>query len=460
MTGKAPTRTDVSLAGDLWLMALVMAPLAAAALMMSGAEFELFFGPEAEDWLEVASIGVALLGVVLRVLAGGFSYPADDTALGNDAVRRTLRTPVAVSDALIMTGIALGTQVWWFAGIALCMIVWTYLRARASADRIAVSAILTAPRDQADVIPLGVIFRTSQPAFFLGRGVRSAYPSLLFVVAFATLLEVVHDLEVGTATLTNWPSDWPYYFATLAAGCAGWLFARGALNEDAAAAGRASPRSARRIASSALLQNAGTIALVGNGRISQSDAMMIDDHDCVIRINRAQLCGSAGERTDILAVLGIGSLMEVAARGLPINALALRSAREIWSVDELPADDTAITAFCGSHPLLRIGADVRSEAREALLGHASALRVKPTTGAVLLSYLLKNSTARITLFGFSHEGSKVHDWDAERAWMDALATTPRVMRASNDGPAVHLPTPDRFAVQIRRFMNHFAAGRF
>ena len=64
MTAEAHARTDVSLAGDLWLMALVMAPLAAAALMISGAQFELSFGPEAEDWLEGAravSLRVALM---------------------------------------------------------------------------------------------------------------------------------------------------------------------------------------------------------------------------------------------------------------------------------------------------------------------------------------------------------------------------------------------------------------
>ena len=453
-------RTDVSLAGDLWLMAVFMAPLAVVALMMSGAEFELFFGAGAEDWLEGASIGIALLGVLLRVVAGGFSYPAGDTALGNDAIRRMLRTPVAVSDALIMAGIAIGTQVWWFACLALCVTVWSYRRAQASAERLTVSTILTAPRGAGDVVPLGAIFRMAPPAFSLKLGIRRAYPSLLLVVTFATLMEVAHDFEVGAATLTSWPSDWPYYFATLAAGCAGWLFARGAVNDDAAAAGHGPVRPARRIMSSALLHNAGTIALVGNGRVAKSDAPRIDDHDCVIRINRAQLCGSAGDRTDILAVLGVEAILEVTARGLPINLLALHSTREIWSIDELPADDGVITALCGARPILRIETDARSDARTSLLGHANAASVKPTTGAVVLAYLLKNSTACITLFGFSHEGSKVHNWDAERAWMDALAATPRVTRAKSDGPAVQLPAPDRAAAQIQRLLNHFAAGRF
>jgi hypothetical protein len=221
----------------------------------------------------------------------------------------------------------------------------------------------------------------------------------------------------------------------------------------------ANSRPARRVASSALIQNAKTIALVGNGRISRHDAARIDDHDCVVRINRAQLCGTAGQRTDILAVLGIEALLDVTRRGQPINARALRGAREIWSLGELPAGERIVTDFCGNRPVLGIGTDTKARVREALFGHAAA-KVKPTTGAVLLAYLLENSTALITLFGFSHQGSKVHDWDAERAWMDALAATPRVTRANSGGPAIQLPAAGRIAIQIQRFANHFAAGRF
>jgi ubiquinone/menaquinone biosynthesis C-methylase UbiE len=38
-------------------------------------------------------------------------------------------------------------------------------------------------------------------------------------------MEVVHDLRVGDATLTTWPSDWPFYFAALIFGCFGYAIA-------------------------------------------------------------------------------------------------------------------------------------------------------------------------------------------------------------------------------------------
>jgi ubiquinone/menaquinone biosynthesis C-methylase UbiE len=211
-----------SISGELKSLSLFLVPLAIFAVWYSGAEFQVTFGPEAEDYWEMFAVGISLVGVALRIISFGLFY--DDGALqmrSRQGLARLTRYPILLSDVLIVTGFVLGTQVWWFGLVALAAIVVCYY----GALNFARDAELDAAADlaeQGESMTLRTFSGADHPRFSLRRAVWNAYPSLFLVVVFTTIMEVVHDLRVGDATLTHWPSDWPFYFAALGLGCVGY----------------------------------------------------------------------------------------------------------------------------------------------------------------------------------------------------------------------------------------------
>ena len=207
--------------------------------------------------------------------------------------------------------------------------------------------------------------------------------------------------------------------------------------------------------SSGLLSGVATIALVGNGPIWSEAALEIDNSDIVVRMNRAPLRGVAGKRTDALVMNGfVGRTL--GATGTPVNPEALRDAREIWVRLKHPGRGPG-----DGRPVIGFGAATMARAQQALIHHGAAPgRVVPSLGAHTLQFLLERCSARIVLYGFTHQGEKMHSWDAERLWIDQCVATGRVHRASNRGHRVRQPIWKSTQGQMARLINHMKRFRF
>ncbi|MFD1794711.1 hypothetical protein FQV27_06495 [Paracoccus aurantiacus] len=159
-----------------------------------------------------------------------------------------------------------------------------------------------------------------------------------------------------------------------------------------------------------------SVALVGNARALANSTYgnEIDAHDIVVRINLAPMpySESHGARTDWL---GLATRLRRADRN------RIGPARILWMSHKRKRLDHASAHSAGFylHPL----ADY--EALEQEIG------AQPTTGAMLISLLLKSDLARLDLYGFDFFASKSlsgsrsaeqvpHDFPAEAAWVARL----------------------------------------
>jgi hypothetical protein len=206
---------------------------------------------------------------------------------------------------------------------------------------------------------------------------------------------------------------------------------------------------------SALLARARTVALVGNGPVGRDNAAEIDAADLVIRMNRAQMCGVAGRRTDVLV---LNAYLEKAfgAYGKPIVGAARRDAREIWVRHNKPG-----RSIIDGRPIVTFGRDTMLRASANLAAHgAPPERDTPSLGASALQYLIERSEAEILLYGFTHKGNEVHCWDAERRWTDSLVADGLVRRIPQKGKLVRQPLSSILEVQFTRLMNHIRGVRF
>jgi len=160
------------------------------------------------------------------------------------------------------------------------------------------------------------------------------------------------------------------------------------------------------------------VALIGNARALAGgrQGAEIDAHDLVIRINRAPMpsAESHGRRTDWL---GLGLALPAAdrARLAPRRSLYMPAKRRHldWA--------TARSPGFYLHP------------RTEVARLAATLGAKPTTGALLIDLLMTAPLARLDLYGFDFFASQSlsgrrsaaqvpHDFAAEGAWAEALAT--------------------------------------
>ncbi|MDO5528648.1 MAG: glycosyltransferase family 29 protein [Paracoccus sp. (in: a-proteobacteria)] len=171
-----------------------------------------------------------------------------------------------------------------------------------------------------------------------------------------------------------------------------------------------------------LAQFAGkSVALVGNARALAQTAHgdAIDNHDIVIRINRAPIpsAQSHGARTDILAL----------ATSLPdADRARLNPSRLAWFSPKRKRLDFATATSPGFylHPLPDY---------EALKARLAA---PPTTGAMLIELLARSKLARLSLYGFDFFASQSlsgrrsaaqvpHDFKAEAEFVAALTLRDR-----------------------------------
>lgn len=203
------------------------------------------------------------------------------------------------------------------------------------------------------------------------------------------------------------------------------------------------------------LSSALTISLVGNGPIRSDEAAHIDASDVVVRMNRAQRCGGAGKRTDILVLSRISVIGHFF--GPPVSRLALRGCKEVWVLkqDLLSAQETAlVTKLAAGRLELAFDDSEISFARDMLKLHgAHAEKDLPSQGATVLGVLLLRTDATIKVLGFTHEGWQGHPWAAERRWFDSLAQTGRIEKISGRGKFVRQPTSERLVELSRRLLN-------
>lgn len=197
------------------------------------------------------------------------------------------------------------------------------------------------------------------------------------------------------------------------------------------------------------------IMIVGNGDVGAGAADLIDTGDLVIRFNGSRNFGSAGTRTDVVAVCNTGRPGgQMLADPEWRCSAAVMSAREIWSIrdpqkfaamraelavthpelDDFCDDYTAgFAQFAAAHDKRHriIPAAVHDALDAALATYNSAPYVVPSSGMVLIQALVSDpefDDALLVLAGFGHSGWEWHPFDAERKLADSLVRGGRLMR--------------------------------
>ncbi len=199
------------------------------------------------------------------------------------------------------------------------------------------------------------------------------------------------------------------------------------------------------------------ISLVGNGPVARATAGEIDRADLVVRINRGDLCGVAGRRTDLLILRDPDQIARSIAKGDPMNPLAQRGAGRLLFLapPQEPKDRALVDWLAGGKPVEYLSPDLRPRLNERLARFEGVKDPKPSTGACALWYLLEQfPAARINLYGFSHAGWEGHAWDAERTWVDELAAQGRVSRAPIEGKLARLGVVAQCRRQFVRALRH------
>lgn len=186
------------------------------------------------------------------------------------------------------------------------------------------------------------------------------------------------------------------------------------------------------------------VAVVGNGYVSPELGKVIDSADWVVRFNTAHNCGRAGNRTDCLVLVNRGIPARQFSENVSlINKTAMQNAKRfILAVDpkRLPppysegysdgSNDFSrkmIKRIIGDKPFSFIPTQCHLELITELMTLGAPSDVLPSTGALYIKYLLSvQSTLKLNLFGFTHQGWNGHSWDAEKKWVNSLTNVKRV----------------------------------
>lgn len=210
------------------------------------------------------------------------------------------------------------------------------------------------------------------------------------------------------------------------------------------------------------------IMIVGNGMVAEGAGAAIDAADFVVRFNVSRNGGTAGSRTDVVAVCNTGRPANEMLDGPEWrDSPAVRAAREIWSVRDPQKFAALRPRLAVSHPGLDDFCDDRTEdfsrfaeaskkvhtvipahvheaADAALSAYAPGAYVVPSSGLVALFYVLAEprfSGSKIMLAGFSHEGWDGHPFAAERRLVTGLAAGGRLkFMAPSSAPSLNPPS--------------------
>lgn len=195
---------------------------------------------------------------------------------------------------------------------------------------------------------------------------------------------------------------------------------------------------------SPLFRTAGTVAVVGNGRLRAGQAAGIRACDTVVRFNMAPNAGAAsgGYRTDALVLIN-HDWRRMARHSWQINLPVVLAAREIW----LPIEPQLVDELDGVAP--GRGPNIRNYSHSILERHGRFKPVRtipaqtyrelarevsegggvPSSGLLVVAYLRQYyPAARLHLFGFGHAGIDVHAWQIERAIVDRMISDGGVVR--------------------------------
>lgn len=181
------------------------------------------------------------------------------------------------------------------------------------------------------------------------------------------------------------------------------------------------------------------IALVGNGPISRADVPLIDEHDFVVRFNKAKEFGLTGQRCDALVIRDFADAFSPTS-----NPEAYKNAKELW-LRFHPEEPVELPyRVIWPPPWLK-----------ELFASVTTREAPPiSSGLVAAGYALEHFPgAAVTLFGFSHRGAPKHDWEAERIVCEMLEEQGRLRRfAAEDGPWSNVVTrARRLNHRFRRF---------
>jgi hypothetical protein len=171
------------------------------------------------------------------------------------------------------------------------------------------------------------------------------------------------------------------------------------------------------------------IAVVGNGPVQDIGSDLINSHDLVVRFNT---CRSyrGGARTDIIVLVSGGVHGRRFARNcghIPLECLA--QAREFWLTPRpgmRSYREEIVRRRIGRRPWRYISDEGHRLALRMLRTNGAGESCRPSSGLLALCHIRAAfPPVRVTLFGFSHEGTGTHAWNVERTivdnWSDWIA---------------------------------------
>lgn len=183
---------------------LAVPPLAMLAVYLSGAEVQQVLGKSFEDGLQAIGVAAAVCGALLRFATAGWADPKARVAVGPSSV---VRHPLLLGDFLMLLGLSVNTQVWWFIGLCVAgfsLYVHFLLRREARSAPHAHRAPA--------FVPDFSVWHGPAKAFSWRRAASREFGSIYLVVACTVMFEVGIDLKTGYATPQAWPADWSLYF--------------------------------------------------------------------------------------------------------------------------------------------------------------------------------------------------------------------------------------------------------
>lgn len=197
------------------------------------------------------------------------------------------------------------------------------------------------------------------------------------------------------------------------------------------------------------------ITVVGNGRIEQGLADLIDASDLVVRFNFCGSYGVGGRKTDIVAVCNTGRPAKAMTQSAEWRVHpAVQAASEIWCVRDADKFEEMKPVVLARHPELDdffedftvdfaliaseggkshhvISRSVHEELDRELAALTIALYVCPSSGMVAIAHVLtaiKEVGDEIFIAGFEHQGWDLHPFEAEKKLIDGWIASGDLVR--------------------------------